>query len=54
MTVKDIVNTMAAELYKLNDINKQKMGSMRKAIKAFSVTLISLLFGILFCVAMNV
>lgn len=53
MTDKDIVDTMAAELYKLNDINKQKMKTMKKTIKAFSVMLIALLSLVLFCTLMN-
>lgn len=54
MTDKDIVDTMAAELYKLNDINKQKMKTMKKTIKAFSVMLIALLSLVLFCTLMNI
>lgn len=53
-TDKDIVDTMAAELYKLNDINKQKMKTMKKTIKAFSVMLIALLSLVLFCTLMNI
>lgn len=53
MTPKDIVDVMAAELYKLNDINKQKISTTKKAIKAFSVTLISLFLGIVFCAIVN-
>lgn len=53
MTPKDIVETMAAELYKLNDINKQKMNSTGKTIKAFSVTLLAILFEILICICVN-
>lgn len=49
MTSKDIIDTMAAELYKLNDINKQKMLTMKYTVRAFSVTLISLLIGIIIC-----
>lgn len=51
MTSKDIIDTMAAELYKLNDINKQKMLTMKYTVRAFSVTLISLLIGIIICKA---
>lgn len=54
MTDKDIVDTMVAELYKLNDINKQKMKTMKKTIKAFSVMLIALLSLVLFCTLMNI
>ncbi|MBY8909855.1 hypothetical protein K6L05_08625 [Salinicoccus roseus] len=41
MNSQDIIENMTAELYKLNDINKQKMKSMRRVIIAFSTSLIS-------------
>ena len=40
MNDTDIIINMAAELYKLNDINRQKMRSMKWTLYAFSVLLI--------------
>ena len=39
MSDKDIIENMAAELYKLNDINRQKSKTMKWTIRSFSFTL---------------
>lgn len=41
MNSQDIIENMTAELYKLNDINKQKMKKMKWVTRAFSMSLIS-------------
>jgi hypothetical protein len=41
MTYKDIIENMAAELYKLNDINRQKAITMKWTIWSFSSSLIA-------------
>ena len=41
MTDEDIIENMAAELYKLNDINRQKLRTNRWVIRSFSSTLIT-------------
>ena len=41
MTNSDIMENMAAELYKLNDINRQKAKTARKTIIFFAATLIT-------------
>jgi len=41
MTEGDIIENMAAELYKLNDINRQKVKTMKWAIHSFASTLVS-------------
>ena len=41
MTEKDLIENMAAELYKLNDINRQKAKTMKWTIRLFSVSLIT-------------
>ena len=48
MTAKDIIDTLAAELYKLNDIYRQKASTTKKTIASFVATLIvlSLIMGI--------
>ena len=43
MTDADTIDNMTAELYKLNDINRQKARTMKWVIRAFSVSLICLL-----------
>lgn len=43
MTDEDIIQNMSAELYKLNDINRQKMKTMKWTLKSFSVLLCSIL-----------
>ena len=40
MNDTDIIINMAAELYKLNDINRQKLRLMKWTLYAFSVLLI--------------
>lgn len=42
MNDEDVIKNMAAELYKLNDINRQKMKTMKWSLRAFSVMLISI------------
>ena len=39
MTDEDVIKNMSAELYKLNDINRQKMKTMRWALRSFSLLL---------------
>ena len=39
MTDYDIIENMAAELYKLNDINRQKAQSMKWVILCFAVSI---------------
>lgn len=39
MSNKDIIENMAAELYKLNDINRQKSKTMKWTIRSFSFAL---------------
>lgn len=41
MTDEEIIENMAAELYKLNDINRQKLRTNRWVIHSFSSTLIT-------------
>lgn len=41
MTDEDIIENMAAELYKLNDINRQKLRTNRWVIRSFLSTLIT-------------
>lgn len=41
MTDDDVIENMAAELYKLNDINRQKARTYKWALICFSVSLIS-------------
>ncbi|MBQ8616476.1 MAG: hypothetical protein IJ418_03070 [Clostridia bacterium] len=43
MTDEDIIDNMAAELYKLNDINRQKAGTCKWTIWLFAVTLVLVL-----------
>lgn len=53
MTDDDVINNMAAELYKLNDINRQKAATLKWTLFTFGVFL-ALLFciGVLFLVHM--
>lgn len=41
MTDEDVIENMAAELYKLNDINRQKLKTNKWVIRFFSSTLIT-------------
>lgn len=41
MDDEDIIDNMTAELYKLNDINRQKLKTNKWVIRSFSATLIS-------------
>ncbi len=51
MTDQDIIENMAAELYKLNDINQQKSKTMKWVIRSFASTLIAAaVLGILFLI----
>lgn len=43
MTDEDVIDNMAAELYKLNDINRQKAATCKWTIRLFAVTLILVL-----------
>ena len=49
MTDNDVIENMAAELYKLNDINRQKSQTYKQALNCFSISLISafLIFALL-------
>ena len=47
MTDKDVIENMAAELYKLNDINRQKLKTSSWVIRSFSLTLIT---AIIICI----
>ena len=49
MTDDDILENMTAELYKLNDINRQKLNSYKWVIRCLSVSIFSL--GMLFLLA---
>jgi hypothetical protein len=42
MTDEDVIKNMAAELYKLNDINRQKMKTMKWTLRSFSALMISM------------
>lgn len=44
MNDEDVVVNMAAELYKLNDINRQKNATYKWALRSFSATLIAIGF----------
>ena len=49
MTDEDIIKNMSAELYKLNDINRQKMKTMKWTLHSFSLFLIAIaIIAILF------
>lgn len=41
MTDEDIIENMGAELYKLNDINRQKANTMKWAIRSFAISLVA-------------
>lgn len=41
MSKEDIIDNMAAELYKLNDINRQKARTMKWVMRSFSIALIA-------------
>ena len=42
MTDEDIIENMGAELYKLNDINRQKAKTMKWAIRSFATSLVAI------------
>lgn len=52
MTDNDVIENMGAELYKLNDINRQKAKSMKWTIRLFAVSL-STLFMIFILLLIN-
>jgi len=54
MTTKDIIDNISAELYKLNDIYRQKVSTTRKTIVVFAIALIMLFIGILMCIYLNI
>lgn len=41
MTDEDVIENMAAELYKLNDINRQKAKTVKWTIRSFASVLIT-------------
>lgn len=52
MTDVDVIENMAAELYKLNDINRQKAKTMKWTIRSFSLSLATTLI-IIFLLTIN-
>lgn len=54
LTVKDIINNMSAELFKLNDIYRQKQVTTRRAVSAFAVALAMLLSNLVICIGVSV
>lgn len=54
MTSKDIVDTLAAELYKLNDIYRQKASTTKKAVASFATSLIIMFIIMCICIFINV
>lgn len=53
MNNKDIIKNMTVELYKLNDINRQKMKTLKWTLYSFSSLLITIaVIGILFLINM--
>lgn len=54
MTENDIIDTLAAELYKMNDIYRQKTLTMQHTIYAFGVDLVAIFVMICICVFFNV
>ena len=53
MTEKDVIDTLSAELYKVNDIYRQKVVTMKRTIYAFVITLIVLFIIVCICVFLN-
>ncbi len=52
MTDEDVIENMTAELYKLNDINRQKLKTNRWVLRSFSSTLITgCIIGILLIIS---
>lgn len=50
MTEEDIIKNMTAELYKLNDINRQKMKTLKWTLISFSSLLITIaIIAFIFC-----
>lgn len=54
LTVKDIINNMSAELFKLNDIYRQKQVTTRRTVSAFAVALTMLLLDIGICIGVSI
>lgn len=54
MTEKDVIDALAAELYKVNDIYRQKAVTMKRTICAFGIALIVLFIIVCICVFLNV
>lgn len=53
MTSKDVIDTLSAELYKLNDIYKQKAKTTKCAIREFATALVLLVVLIAICLFVN-
>lgn len=51
MNEEEIINNMAAELYKLNDINRQKLKTNKWALRSFASTLV---LGSIICVTLAI
>lgn len=54
MTTQDIVDTLAAESYKLNDIYRQKASTTKKTVASFAAALIVIFIIMCICIFINV
>lgn len=54
MTEKDVIDALAAELYKVNDIYRQKAVTMKRTICVFGIVLVVLFIIVCICVFLNV
>lgn len=54
MTEKDVIDALAAELYKVNDIYRQKAVTMKRTICVFGIALVVLFIIVCICVFLNV
>lgn len=54
MTEKDVIDALATELYKVNDIYRQKAVTMKRTICVFEIALIVLFIIVCICVFLNV
>jgi len=54
MTEKDVIDALAAELYKVNDIYRQKAVTMKRTIRVFGIALVVLFAIVCICVFLNV
>lgn len=54
MTEKDVIDALAAELYKLNDIYRQKATTMKRTICALGMALIVLFIIVCICIFLNI